>query len=1077
MYPKMKTIARYIFLPLLLLGTVAFAQERSLVDSISLGNMYQLKANGSLVGEGDLFDKSPEVDVAKALYGQFSGLLVKQGTGMSFENQAKLRLHGHSPLVLVDGIPRSIANITAEEIESITVLKDAASAALYGVKGANGVVMITTKRGKDSPLKVTAEYQYGLATIFRAPEFSDAYTYAYKVNEARALDGLAPMYNQDELYSFYTGSHPYSYPNVNWWDQIYRDHGDNHRAQFTFTGGNRNFRYFVAVDYLKDDALYKKPTADNRYNAKAYDNRLGIRANVDVNITDHTSMKIGVMARLEESNKPYSMRSTTNQIEKILYTLPAAAFPIKQADGAYGGSALKGAVNPVALLEESGNHQYSQTKVLADMTLRQDLGMVIPGLYADATIAFDYLGKMTEVAYKDWQYSEMVNNYASNGNTTYLVAEQKYYGTNSQNVTYSNWFSSLQMRFEIQGRLNWEHNFGKHHAEAHVAYRQRSWIENEQNASSKTQEILGSVSYNWNNRIFADAVVNYSGSAYLERGKRFNWYPAVSLAGVILEEPYIKAYASAGMSGMDDDLTHELWRQTYGSSNGKSFYFIDGSGSSGKAEGNMPSLILTPELSRKITFGLDNKFFGKRLGVNAEGFLENRRNILIDPSNVSGVIGISVSDQSMGEENYGGLDLGLNWEEKRGCFNYGVYANGGWLWSKVIDDGQEYQAYDYLYHKGNPVGQRYGLEVIGIFQDQVEINNSPTQTFGEVRPGDLKYRDQNGDGVIDSQDVVKMFGSSTPLFQFGFGFNVGWKGWNLYADFQGVTGVTISLLDSPLYQPLVNNGTISNTFLRREVTWTPETATTATMPRLTTVTNKNNYQKNSLWYRDGSFIKLRNVGVSYTFPKAWLRLCEATLFLKATNLFSLDNIQFADPEQLGAYYPSTRTFWAGVKMAFGKGVGEERNKCCKQRVKSQPYVPEVKEVVVEKEVIKEVPVEIVKEIIKKEGTLKGKYEDDIFFVIGKADLRPGEAFKLGRIAQILKDNPNAKIQITGYADSGTGTASINQKLSAQRAANVAQMLREAGVEASRIVSDSTGSDRDVAASPESNRVAVCIVNQ
>ena len=925
MYPKMKTIARYIFLPLLLLGTVAFAQERSLVDSIALGNLYQLKANGNIADDSSLFDKSPEADVAKALYGQFSGLLVKQGTGMSFENQAKLRLHSHSPLVLVDGIPRDLSNITAEEIESITVLKDAVSGALYGVKGGNGVVMITTKRGKAAPLQVTAEYHYGLSTLFRAPEFADAYTYAYKVNEARSLDGLAPMYNQDELYAFYTGSHPYSYPNVNWWNEIYRNHGDNHRAMFTFSGGNRNFRYFAAIDYMKDDALYKKATSDNRYNANAYDNRLGIRANVDVNITGHTSMKLGVMARLEESNKPYAMRSNTHRIEDILYTLPSAAFPIKQADGVYGGSAIRGAVNPVALFQESGNHQYSQAKVLADMTLRQDLGMLVPGLYADVTVAFDYLGKMTEVAYKDWQYSEMVNNYASNGNTTYLVAEQKYYGINSKTVTYSNWFSSLQMKFELQGRLNWEYNFGKHHTEAHVAYRQRSWIENEQNASSKTQEILGSVSYNWNNRIFADAVVNYSGSAYLEPGKRFNVYPAVSVAGVILPgDPYVKAYASAGMSGMDEDLEHELWRQTYGSSNGKSFYFIDGSGNSGKAEGNMPSLILAPELSRKATLGADAKFFNKRLGVNVEGFIENRRNILVEPSNVSGIIGISVSDQSIGEENYGGLDLGLNWEEKRGDFNYGVYANGSWLWSKVINDGQAYQAYDYLYHKGNPVGQRYGLEVIGIFQDQVEINNSPTQTFGEVRPGDLKYRDQNADGVIDSQDVVKMFGSSTPLFQFGFGFNVGWRGLNLYADFQGVTGVTVSLLDSPLYQPLVDNGTISNTFLSREVTWTPETATTATMPRLTTVANKNNYQKNSLWYRDGSFIKLRNLGISYTFPKSMLRLCEATIYLKATNLFSLDNIQFADPEQLSAAYPSTRCFWAGVKLTFGKGENASR---------------------------------------------------------------------------------------------------------------------------------------------------------
>ena len=283
---------------------------------------------------------------------------------------------------------------------------------------------------------------------------------------------------------------------------------------------------------------------------------------------------------------------------------------------------------------------------------------------------------------------------------------------------------------------------------------------------------------------------------------------------------------------------------------------------------------------------------------------------------MSEIIGIDLNEQSLGQSIYQGIDLSLAWNETRGDFEYGFYANGGWLWSKVIDDGQAYQAYDYLYRKGNPVGQKFGLEVIGIFQNQVEINNSPRQTFGDVRPGDLKYRDQNGDGVIDKQDQVKMFGSSTPMCQFGFGLNAGYKRFKVYADFQGVTGLTISLLDSPLYQPLVSNGTISKTFMDREITWAPGREEYATMPRLTTLENSNNYRDNSLWYRDGSFIKLRNVGISYTIPKAFLRVCEGTVYLRATNLFSLDNIYFADPEQLGAYYPSLRTYWAGLKFNF-----------------------------------------------------------------------------------------------------------------------------------------------------------------
>ena len=898
-----------------MVSAVAAAQSGmpvSQLDSISLGNPFHLEAATNASMDASVFEKSPEVDIAKALYGQFSGLLVKQGAGRSEENQSKLRLHGHSPLILVDGYPRELNDLTGVEIESITVLKDAVAGALYGVKGANGVVMITTKRGKDAPLHVTAKYQYGFATPFRNPEFSDAYTYAYYMNQARELDGLSPRYSNEDLNAFYAyrqGSQPadvYAYPNVDWWNEIYRSHGDNHRAELTFSGGNRNFRYFTSVDYLKDNAMFVNPSSDDRYNGHVYDNRLGIRANVDVNITETTAMKVGVMARLAEMNKPYIMRSS-NTIEKLLYKIPSAAFPIKQKDGTYGGSSIYGSNNPVAQFQESGQHQYSNTKVLANMDVRQDLGSLVKGLSANAGVAFDYIGKLTEVAQKEFMYSELVD------------GVQKYYGTNSKTMDYDHWFSSLQMKFELLGRVNYERNFGDHHVESHLGYRQRAWIENERNASSKTQEVFATASWNWKERYFVDAVLNYSGSAYLEPGKRFNLYPAVSVGAILSDEPYLKASASWGLSGSDADLVHELWRQAYGSDNGHSFYFGNGAqpnSYSGRAEGDMAALTLAPERSNKATVGLESRLFGDRLSVNVDGFWEQRTNILIEPSNVSEVIGIGISDQSIGEYLYRGIDAALAWNDKAGDFDYGVYANGGWLFTKVIDDGQAYQAYDYLYHKGNPVGQRYGLEVIGIFQNQLEINNSPKQTFGDVRPGDLKYRDQNGDGVIDSQDVVKMFGSSTPLLEFGFGLHAGYKGFKVFADFQGVTGVTVSLLDSPLYQPLTNNSTISDTFLSRETPWTPETATTATMPRLTTLDGDNNYRSNSLWYRDGSFIKLRNVGISYNIPKDVLKICDATVSLNGTNLFSLDNIKFADPEQLQAAYPSTRVIWGSVKFNF-----------------------------------------------------------------------------------------------------------------------------------------------------------------
>lgn len=909
----------YISVLLLLSGAVAFAQnegEESPMDKIAVGNIFSLQAMGGNTSIGEcLIEGSPEFDVAKALYGQFSGLLVKQGKGRSEENLSSLELHGHAPLVLVDGFPRDLSDISGIEIESVTVLKDAASAALYGAKGANGVILITTKRGENTGLKVSAKFQYGMPTMFRAPEFADAYTYGVMANQARELDGLAPKYDDNELYALYSGSYPYAYPNVDWMDKIYRSHGDNYRYQMTFTGGNKNFRYFTSVDYYKDDAIYRHDNKDDRYNAKVYDNRLSIRSNVDVNITSTTSMKVGVMARLAEFNTP----NWDSRVDNLIYLTPSAAFPIRQEDGTFGGSAIYGSANPVAQLEASGQHMYSQNNVLVNANMRQELNSVLKGLSADVDIAFDYKGKSTEVAEKEYRYSELVSSITHEGDVTALTSEQMWYGKDSKVLEFDHWLNTLQMRFELVAKLNWEKSFGKNRLDAHMGYRQRSWIQNSRNSSSKNQDIIFTASYNRDNRLFADLVVNYSGSAYLPKGDRFNLYPALSLAYVVLPgEPYVKVYGSAGLSGWDADLTHELYRQVYGSDNAKSYRFgpDGGSSTSGKAEGNMAAMTLAPEHSAKANIGVDSKLFGGRLGVGAEFFTEKRSKLYISSSNVSEVIGIGVGKQSIGENRYKGIDLSLDWNDKLGDFHYGAYANGGWLLTEVVEDGQSFQQYDYLYHKGNPIGQCYGLEVVGLFQNQLEINNSPRQTFSDVRPGDIKYRDQNADGVIDSQDVVKMFGSTKPLFQFGFGINLGYRNFKFHADFQGMTGVTVNLLDSPLYQPLVSNGTISTTFLNREICWTPETAATATMPRLTTLENENNYRNNSLWYRDGSFIKLRNVGISYTIGKKFLRICDATVAVNATNLFSLDNIGFADPEQLGANYPSTRGFWASVKLNF-----------------------------------------------------------------------------------------------------------------------------------------------------------------
>ena len=894
-------------------------------DSLLLG--YQLYIPQSMdlfttqKATSETFDNSPHIDISKALYGKIAGLNVYQGVGQLFNNISTLSIHGQSPLVLVDGYPRNIEDIVAAEIESVTVLKDAISVALYGVRGANGVVMITTKRGKNQRLKITTKYQMGVNTQFRSPDFADSYTYATKLNEALLLDGLNPRYDSNELNAFKNNMFPYDYPNVDWWKESYNNVSYNHRLNLTFNGGNERFRYFTAMDYMHDKGFFKYNTTDSRYNSKPTDVRLNLRANIDVNVTSSTFFKLGVVSKLMETN-----RARYESIFNAIYNTPSAAFPIRYSNEIFGGNSTYTFNNPVALLTSTGNHKTTFSTLLADASLKQNLNALVDGLAVELSVAFDNFGSMYDTSSKEYRYIDSRPSILDDGIT--LVTDPVIYRRDSEVLSHGQGFTSLYLRTNMQGKLSYEKNFSEvHNLLSALIYDQQSFIRQGRNQSAKRQSILATAMYSFRKKYSLGAVMNYSGTAYLPKTDRYRLYPAVSASWVVSEEDfvkntgaldYLKLYASIGTSGWDGNLSHELYRQGYGGQYGNGYFFTDNASQFwGQGEGPLPVENLTVEKSTKTAIGFVSSFLNNRLNLTFEGFNNKRSDILVPSgASVSEVIGINVGYLNAGIQKYYGFDAAFSWEEKINKFKYKLYANGSYLDTKIVNDNQEFQEYDYLYRKGNRVNQFYGLEVVGIFHDQMEINNSAVQTFSIARPGDLKYRDQNGDGIINNQDVVKMFGSSIPRFYFGFGLNLAYENFELLADFQGLTGRTVNLLNSKIYSPLVENGNISNTFLKTEIPWTPENASVATMPRLTTLANANNYYTNSLWLRDGSFIKLRNLMLAYTFPKSLTSFADVKVYVQGTNLFSLDNIKTLDPEQLGTNYPVIRSYWAGIKLNF-----------------------------------------------------------------------------------------------------------------------------------------------------------------
>ena len=902
----------------------SYAQpQRIIADTVSLGFGIDVpsKTDSRTVTGVDsrAFEYASSIDVTKALYGKIAGLNVRQGSGSSADNYSTLQLHGHQPLILVDGFPRSLEDLTSMEIESAYILTDAASAALYGVRGGNGVLMVTTKRGKAGAKDINAQYSFGLSTPFRRPEFTDSYTYASAVNLALAADGLPARYTSAELDAFRTGIYPYEYPDVDWWKETMNDFGTTHSLKLTFNGGSTRFRYFTSLDFYRDRSMLKENTEDDRYNTTPTDTRLSLRTNLDVDITRTTSLKAGISAKLQELNGTISGR---NNMFTVLYRTPSAAFPIKTKEGIYGGNSVYADANPVALLKDKGHIRNMYGVLLADMSLRQNLDVITKGLAAEVMVSFDNIGGMKETTSKSYRYQALNPSISDDGT---LTTTPEYFSDDSQTLGHGQSFESLTMNTDLQAKIAYDRIFGKHDVRSAVIYDMQSSVNNGRNNSRKNQSVLATATYSYAGKYILNAVVSYSGSSYLKKQERFHLYPAASAAWVVSNEPFmknakwldmLKIRASYGYSGWDGSLSHELWRQSYGSGNG---YLFGSNATSvgGGAEGRLPVEDLVPEKSEKMTLGVDFAAFDNRLGFTLDGFAERRSNALVSGANsVSGIIGIDVSQVCEGEYLYEGMDLTLRWYDIVGDFKYGAGASASYLNSKVVNENQAYQEYDYLYTTGNRVGQRYGLEAIGFFESQLDINNSIPQSFSTVRPGDVKYKDQNGDNVINSKDVVRMFGSTLPRFYFGFSLEFGYKGFEILADFQGMCGVTVNLLDSPLYKPLVDNGNLSQTYLSNEVPWTYENRARATMPRLTTVANANNSQNSSLWYRDGSFLKLRNLVVSYTFPKSMLKFADIKIFLQGNNLFSLDNIGFADPELLGAAYPSVRTFTAGLKFNF-----------------------------------------------------------------------------------------------------------------------------------------------------------------
>lgn len=878
-------------------------------------------------------NKRSAKNIGNSILGQGSGLISLQNSGNyaginpTFYIRGMQSLDGNTPLFVVDGIERDIQYISAEEVESVSVLKDAAATALYGYKGANGVVLITTKRGKFNSKEIKVNLDHAINFMAHKPKFVDAQTYAKAMNEAYANDGFEnPRYTQEEVDAFGSGKYPYLYPNVNWVDETFRNHSVTNMLNASFTGGGEKFKYYALLDLQYDNGFVKNPDTHEGYSTNNKYVKGNLRMNMDMILSKNTTMKVNLLGVLAESNAPGS----SGKLWDMVYSLPSAAFAVKGEDGKWGGnSTWAGTVNPVAQSQDAGYSRNHNRGIYTDLTIRQELPAVLKGLAVQGRIAYDHFSNIYENYSKTYVYGSPTVADWLNGEPQLGKA---FTGGSESDLGASISTNSFSRRFHIDASADYQNTFGAHSIYSQLKYDYEFSDEFAINSTLYRQNISWYTHYGLLDRYFLDLALVESGSNRLAPGSKWALSPTVSAAWVLSKEnfmknlnwvDFLKLRASYGII-QTDILPESGWMyymQQYQTTGGT---YPFNSGFQSDFGRTYLDAIATSDLTRekaaKFNAGVDATLFGG-LDFSFDGFYQRRSNIWVSTAGkYSSELGVDAPYEGDGIVDSWGWEASLDYNKQIGDVKFNIGANIDYYRSQIKEQDEAPKLYPNLVSTGHRVSQLFGYKAIGFFKDQADIDASKPQLLGSTpRPGDIKYEDVNGDGQIDTNDKTAIgYSTVAPEIYYNIHLGVEWKGLGVDAMFQGTGRYSGVLSTKSMYKPLVGNTTISQYYYDNR--WTPETAGTAKFPALSSTSNANNYNTNTLWMFDRSFFKLRNIEVYYNFPKAMLAktklLNAAKLYVRGVDLFSFDHLDESDPEVFGATNPLNRSIVAGLSVTF-----------------------------------------------------------------------------------------------------------------------------------------------------------------
>ena len=763
----------------------------------------------------------------------------------------------------------------------------------------------------------------------KIPDMVDAVQFAEMYNAAAGYD----FYSKKDIQTFRDGSDPDLHPNIDWVDRLYKDYSFNQRVNVNISGGGSTAKYYISGGFYNEDGLFK---ADNmkEYNTSVFYRRFNFRSNVEVQLHKYTKLNVNLATTFERKNEPGSSATGANGIWGYALKTAANAFPDVYSNGYLAGPASGQGENPYALLTQTGYREIFYNTAQSLFVLTQDLGdWVTKGLTVSIKGSFDAKNE------NNLGRTKTSPQWLATGRNEAGELEFNQTKIGEENLTYKQTNKGYRSVY-FEAVANWARTFGKHDLSAMFLFQQsqKNYVGESANNSEKAlpyrhQGIAGRITYNYDNRYFVEGNFGYNGSENFSPNHRFGFFPSIALGYVVSNEKFfapirdvvsmVKLKASYGLVGNDQigGDRRFIYNETV-IGGGKYYFGTTPSQYTSVRLGEFPNPNVGWEKAKKLNLGADLSFFNQ-LNISVDYFKENREGIFLQRKSIPMYVGLSTKPWvNIGKMRNSGIDASLEYHQPLGKdLHLTVRGNFTYARNRIMDQDEPDYAYTYMNHSGQMQWQKFGLVAAGLFQDQEDIDSWAKQSFGEVKPGDIKYLDLNGDGIVDNYDTKPIGYSDIPEIVYGFGFSLQWKAFDLSAFFQGVAHVSFSTLTDQTQAFVGRNLKESSVFADLYGnTWTPENPG-AKYPRMTTGAIDNNNQLSTFWMANGRYLRLKNLELGYTLPKRIankIAMQSLRVYLSGVNLFTFSPFKLWDPDlQTGATnYPNNRIINLGLTIGF-----------------------------------------------------------------------------------------------------------------------------------------------------------------